>query len=161
MVLFFGSFWSGIKAVEIDARTGKPGPDVKVQPIAQRPEPPDALEAPFVIHRGKDFYLFVSFDACCQGTKSTYNIRVGRSSKIEGPYVDKEGKPLLQGGGTPVLATQGNQVGPGHCAVLREGNRYLLAYHFYDGDANGIPTLQVRPLAWTKDGWPMPEEPLK
>ena len=25
---------------------------------------------------------------------------------------------------------------------------------------HGIPTLQVRPLTWTKDGWPLAGEPL-
>lgn len=154
-----GSFWSGLKYVEADSNTGRPVPGAPVRPIASRPSP-GAIEAPFLIRRGDHYYLFVSFDFCCRGVRSTYNIRVGRSKSPEGPHVDRDGKPLLEGGGTPVLATQGRVIGPGHCAVLREGDRYLLAHHFYDGEAQGVPTLQIRPLTWDGDGWPRAEAPL-
>lgn len=160
LALAFGSFWSGIQLLELDPRTGKPAADAPVIPIARRP-PPDALEAPFLVRRGPYFYLFVSFDFCCRGLNSTYNIRVGRAKKVEGPYEDRDGKRLMEGGGTLVLGTDGRQIGPGHNAVLREKRRDLLAYHFYDGDKNGVPTLQVRPLVWTKDGWPTASAPFR
>ena len=155
LVLVFGSFWSGIQLVEADPKTGKPRAGAEAKPLARRPSP-DAIEAPFLIRHGDYFYLFVSFDLCCRGTRSTYNIRVGRSKSVEGPYIDRDGKPLLQGGGTVVLQTEGNVIGPGHCAIVHERGRDLLIHHFYDGAANGIPTLQVRPLAWDKDGWVKP-----
>ncbi|MFN3648211.1 MAG: arabinan endo-1,5-alpha-L-arabinosidase [Armatimonadota bacterium] len=156
----FGSFWSGLKLIEMMPTTGKlPDSGAPVIRIASRPRP-GAVEAPFLIERDGYHYLFVSFDFCCRGVRSTYNIRVGRSKKLEGPYLDREGKSLLEEGGTPVLATKGREIGPGHCAVLREPGRDLLVYHFYDGMANGIPTLQIRPLSWDADGWPTPGEPL-
>jgi arabinan endo-1,5-alpha-L-arabinosidase len=159
MVLTFGSFWSGLKLVEADPKSGKPLPGAEVRALARRPSP-DALEAPFLVRHGKDFYLFASYDFCCRGVNSTYNIKVGRSKQPEGPYLDRDGKPLLEDGGTSVLQTQGRFIGPGHCAILQEKGRDLLVHHFYDGESRGIPTLQVRPLTWDKEGWPVAGEPL-
>jgi arabinan endo-1,5-alpha-L-arabinosidase len=157
--LTFGSFWSGIRMVPLDLATGKPAAGAAPIPLARRP-PPDALEAPFLLRHGKYYYLFVSFDFCCRGVRSTYNIRVGRSEQAAGPYVDRDGKSLMEGGGTLLLGTQGRVIGPGHCAVLKDRKADYLAYHFYDGDDNGKPTLQLRPLTWSPDGWPATGEPL-
>lgn len=157
--LVFGSFWSGIQCIAVDRKTGKPLPGATVQCIARRPGS-TAIEAPFLVQRGPYYYLFVSFDFCCRGIKSTYNLRVGRSKSVMGPYLDREGRPMLEGGGTLLLGSEGSVIGPGHCAVLRDGRRYLLAHHFYDGDSNGVPTLQVRPLSWDREGWPRAEKPL-
>lgn len=158
LALVLGSFWTGIKLVALDSITGKPLPDVPLVSVAQRPS--TAIEAPFIIHRGDYYYLFVSFDACCQGTRSTYNIRVGRARDVTGPYLDHDGKSMMQGGGSLVLGTQDNMIGPGHCAVLQSVKGDFLVYHFYDGTANGVPTLGVRPLSWTPDGWPVALAPL-
>lgn len=158
--LSFGSFWSGIKLVKIDSRTGKPKPGAPLIALSQRPSP-NAQEAPFLVRRGKYFYLFVSFDSCCRGSDSTYNIRVGRAKSIEGPFLDRDGTPMLAGGGTPVLATQGRYVGPGHCAVLLEKGHDLLVNHFYDKDSNGVPTLQIRPLTWDESDWPEAGSPIE
>jgi len=160
LALVFGSFWSGIQYVEADLRTGKPRSGAVPQFIARRPGS-TAEEAPFLLRRGAYYYLFLSFDFCCRGTQSTYNIRIGRAKSVEGPYQDRDGKPLLEGGGTLLLGTEGSVIGPGHCAVLREPRRDLLVYHYYDGKASGVPTLQIRPLAWDKDGWPHAEAPLE
>lgn len=160
MAFSFGSFWSGIKLIMLDRKTGKPAPGAKLISLSRRPSP-DAEEAPFIIRRGKDYFLFVSFDVCCRGVNSTYNIRVGRAKAVEGPYVDREGRLLLEGGGTVLLETNGRVIGPGHCAVLQERRRDLLVHHFYDREANGVPTLQVRPLTWDKDGWPVAGQPLE
>ena len=58
-----------------------------------------AIEAASILEHDGRFYLFVSFDQCCKGVASTYNIRVGRADRIEGPYRDKDGKAMLDGGG--------------------------------------------------------------
>ncbi len=169
--LTFGSFFSGIKLVFVDAQTGKPAPDARVYSLAQRPSP-DAVEAPFVVRHGAYYYLFVSFDFCCRGLSSTYNIRVGRGRNVTGPYVDRDGKPLTAGGGSSVLAAQGREIGPGHCAVLQSAvlpaepgkaapvAQDYLVYHYYDRDVNGASRLQIRPLTWTRDGWPVAGDPL-
>lgn len=159
LVFMFGSFWSGIQYMDADPATGKPRPGAKPRSVARR-SPYTAIEAPFVIRRGDFYYLFVSFDQCCRGIRSTYNIRVGRARSVEGPYVDRAGRAMLDGGGTVLLETEGRVIGPGHCAVLRERDRDLLVHPYYDGEANGIAALQIRPLAWDPEAWPRAGKPL-
>jgi arabinan endo-1,5-alpha-L-arabinosidase len=156
----FGSFWSGLKIVPLDAKTGMLArPEEKPVGIASRPQEgpqqPGAIEAPFIVRRGRHFYLFASYDFCCRGANSTYNIRVGRADRISGPYLDRDGKSLLEGGGTPVLAsTTGRWRGPGHNGFLREGRRDSLVYHAYDSEDRGASKLHIEPVTWTRDGWP-------
>ena len=158
--LAFGSFWGGIKMVRLDPRTGlRAAEGGDIRPLASRP-PPDAIEAPFIVRKGDFYYLFVSFDYCCRGAKSDYNIVVGRSKEIAGPYADRDGKPMTEGGGTPVLAGYGRVRGPGHNAVLLRAEGDILVHHYYDADEAGAVKLQVRSLRWAKDGWPIAGEPL-
>jgi arabinan endo-1,5-alpha-L-arabinosidase len=156
--LSFGSFWGGIKLRRIDPATGKPSAeDEKLYALAARPrtaELPGAVEAPIIMRRGGFYYLFVSFDFCCRGEKSTYHVRVGRARRITGPYIDRDGKALTEGGGTPVIEGGGRWRGPGHCAVLQEGGVEKLVYHAYDAEWHGVPTLRVAPLVWDAEGWP-------
>ena len=155
--LSLGSFWSGIKITQINPRTGKPLRQ-SLESIAARPGN-SAVEAPFIIHQNGFYYLFVSWDYCCKGVNSDYKIVVGRSKNVTGPYSDRAGKPMLKGGGTLVLASYERYRGPGHNAVLREDQKDWLVHHFYDADNRGAPTLQVRPLLWAEDGWPLAGEP--
>ncbi len=85
---------------------------------------------------------------------STYNIRAGRSEAITGPYLDKDAKDLLSGGGTLVLGTDGPFIGPGHAGILSDGTNTWFSCHFYDGTRYGAPTLALLPLRWSEDGWP-------
>ena len=152
--LAFGSYWSGIKIIKLDARTGKPAADAKVIGIASRPGD-KAIEGPFIVRHGNWFYQFVSFDACCKGVESTYRTMVGRSRQITGPYEDFDGTPMLRGGGTTVLASQGNVRGPGHNGMLMNYHgRDWIAHHFYDANDNGRSHLQIRPIYWDANGWP-------
>lgn len=176
--LAWGSFWGGIKLRRLDAATGKLSPaDTVTYSLAARggpdalkgPSDTQAIEGPYIVRRGGHYYLFVSFDMCCQGANSTYNVRVGRSAHITGPYVDRDGVPMLRGGGTLVLAGHGVVRGPGHNAVLTDGDRQYLVHHYINANAGpaspndplGIPrSLQIRPLHWGWDGWPIAGEPL-
>lgn len=151
--LSFGSFWSGIKLIELDPETGKIAPGDKPSfSIAGRGGA--GIEASSILEHDGRFYLFVSFDQCCQGISSTYNIRVGRADAVTGPYLDRDGKPMAEGGGTLLLATTGHFIGPGGQEVLRTAQGEMLAYHYYDGDNLGAAKLQLSPLHWTPDGWP-------
>jgi arabinan endo-1,5-alpha-L-arabinosidase len=158
--LAFGSFWSGIKMRRIDASTGMlDARDTTLYALASRSRAngqPGAIEAPFVVYRDGYYYLFVSFDFCCRGAASTYNIRVGRSKKVTGPYVDRDGKAMLDGGGTLVREGGERWRGTGHCAVLRTEKGDMLVYHAYDATARGASTLRIEPLTWV-DGWPVVE----
>ena len=151
--LAFGSFWSGIKLSELNPETGKLiRADALRVALASRNG--GAIEAASILeHHGK-FYLFVSFDQCCKGVASTYNIRVGRADRVEGPYRDKEGKAMLEGGGSLLLATTGRFIGPGGQEAVRTSKGDMLAYHYYDGDAAGASKLQFSPILWSNDRWP-------
>jgi arabinan endo-1,5-alpha-L-arabinosidase len=154
--LVFGSFWSGIKLRRLDARTGKLSTaDTPLYSLAARPAP-DAIEAPYIVHRGHYYYLFVSFDFCCRGAQSTYRIMVGRARRVTGPYVDDHGRPMLEGAARQVLASYGRYRGPGGQSIFVDGPTHWLVYHYYDALDNGTSKLQIRPLRWTKDGWPLP-----
>ena len=115
---------------------------------------PSAIEAPNIIRKNDYYYLFVSFDFYCRGKDSTYNIRVGRSRNLTGPYMDRSGKPMMQGGGTLVVAGTGRWAGPGHCAVLQEKDGDKLVYHAYDTESRGVPTLRIANIRWDSEGWP-------
>jgi arabinan endo-1,5-alpha-L-arabinosidase len=152
--LAFGSFWSGIKLSELDPETGKlMRADTPRIALASR-EGGGAVEAASILEHDGKFYLFVSFDQCCKGVASTYNIRVGRAEQIEGPYRDKDGKAMLQGGGSLVMATSGRFIGPGGQEAVKTSKDDRLAYHYYDGDAAGASKLQFSPILWSADGWP-------
>lgn len=164
--LSFGSFWSGIKMRRIDPKTGKlSAKDTKLYSLASRkrpenppPAPPglpgdwQAIEAPFIVHHDKYYYLFVSFDLCCRGVKSNYRTMVGRSRRVTGPYVDAEGAPMLEGGGTQLLVGNQRWLGPGGESVLLQKDGDIIVFHAYDA-RTGRPSLQISPLVWAKE-WP-------
>lgn len=167
--LAWGSFWSGIKLHRLDAATGKFSTvDTVTYAIASRvgttvtdgPFDVEAVEAPSIVRHNGYFYLFASYDLCCRGAASTYNTRVGRAATITGPYVDRGGTALTAGGGTVVLAGSGRVAGPGGGSVLVDGSQSYLVHHFYDTQDNGTPTLQVRPIAWGTDDWPVVGDPV-
>lgn len=149
--MVFGSFWSGIKLLELDRVTGRaPGPAPVLRTLAWNP----SIEAPCLGKHNGFYYLFVNWDACCRGVDSTYNIRAGRSRLITGPYLDAEGRDLREGGGTLFLGTAGRRIGPGHAGVASWEGRDWFTSHYYDGQDEGRPKLDVRPLEW-REGWPV------
>jgi arabinan endo-1,5-alpha-L-arabinosidase len=170
--LAFGSFWDGIKMRRLDDQIGKlSSSDTKLYSLARRkrpdnapPNPPglpgnwQAIEAPFIVYHGPYYYLFVSFDLCCRGTKSTYKIMVGRSREVTGPYTDESGTPMLEGGGTPVLVGNDRWLGPGGQSIRTDtehglGNDHdVIVFHAYDSKT-GNPYLQISSIDWT-GGWP-------
>ena len=152
----FGSFWSGIKAFRLDPATGKGIDDVPaIVDLASRPLPPHAIEAPFIVHRHGFYYLFVSFDHCCRGVESDYNIRVGRAQNVTGPYHDRDGVPMLAGGGTLVVGPSDRYPGSGHNAVVHVDGTDYLVFHGYDTTFGGSATLRIQSLAWDDAGWPI------
>lgn len=154
----FGSFWGGIKLRKLDLATGKlDSKDSQIYSLASRPRSPTlpgAIEAPFIIRKNGYYYLFVSFDFCCRGKDSTYNIRVGRSRRVTGPYTDRSGKDMREEGGTLVIESEGRWRGPGHCAILQDSSGERIVYHAYDAEMRGTPTLRINTLFWDAEGWP-------
>lgn len=145
--LAFGSQWSGIKLTQIDPQSGKPlnqssAPTASKKPklysLAARPASLP-IEAPFILYRDGYYYLFASFNDCCMGAGSTYEIVVGRSHSITGPYRDESGKLMMEGGGTPVLRS-----------AAPRGGQDLTASWLTATAATGLSTITMtRPMpAW-------------
>jgi arabinan endo-1,5-alpha-L-arabinosidase len=150
----FGSFSSGIRMVELEWPSGLRADDAEPLRLADRGLVENAIEAPYIVPHDGWFYLFASRGFCCKGVDSTYEIIVGRSKDVRGPYLDADGGRLLEDGGTVVLTTDGDRIGPGGQSV----SGGMLAFHWYDGAAEGVPTLGILPLEWT-DGWPAVHPP--
>jgi len=149
--LVFGSFWSGIKLIQLDPQTGKRlSPNSPMHSLAHK----EQIEAPAIYFHDGLYYLFLNWGHCCRGVRSTYNIRVGRSRSITGPYLDRDGADMLEGDGTLVLESQGSAIGPGHAGVFEHDGQLMLSYHYYARDRRGQPRLGISQLRWDDQGWP-------
>lgn len=160
--LVFGSFWNGLKLVQLKKDLTAVAEPQKWYTVAARKRDfilPDsvagdaAIEAPFIFKKDKYYYLFVSFDYCCRGEKSTYKMMVGRSEKVYGPYADRDGVPMALGGGSVVLEGNKNWHGVGHNAVVTSNGTDYLVFHGYDANDNGKPKLRIEKISWY-NGWP-------
>ena len=164
--LSLGSFWTGLKLFELDPVTGKPlHPGRPPRALASRPVPagaPSIVEAPYIFAHDGWHWLLASYDYCCKGVNSTYYTVIGRSRRVEGPYLGRDGSSMLAGGGTILLRADLQEKqrfrGPGHPGHFRDadGTDYV-AYHAYDREARGAPTLRIVAVRWGADGWPVAE----
>ena len=164
----WGSFWDGIQIIPLD-KNMHVKKKAKPQTIARRhaigdpsaePNPtskfagPNAIEAPFIMKHGDYYYLFVSWDYCCRGMKSNYRVAVGRSKQVSGPYLDKMGKDMRDGGG--VLLLEGDKKeyeAMGHCAAYQFTDGDYFFCHGYSVEKNGASILVQKKIHWTEDGW--------
>lgn len=159
----FGSFWNGMKMFRMtDDLSAVAQPEEWIT-LSKRQrtwtlddkDPGDgAVEAPFIFKKGDWYYLFVSFDYCCRGKESTYKVVVGRSDDVKGPYLDKDGVPMTQGGGSLVIEGDGDKwQAIGHnSAYTFNGKDYFVA-HAYEM-IHGTPHLVIREISW-EDEWPV------
>ncbi|CAE6388905.1 unnamed protein product [Rhizoctonia solani] len=146
--LAFGSYWSGIKLIQLDSSTGKPSSST-LHSLATRTDN-KVVEAPMIVKQDNHYYLFTSWDQCCQGSNSTYHIRVGRSTSLTGPYTDQDGVELTSNGGTKILATHGYIFGPGGQHIFKDSDGWVMDYHYY------VPErwLGINRLNFSS-GWPV------
>lgn len=147
----YGSFSNGIGIIEINPSTGKVRSGATLRKVAGGNG--SDWEAPYLIKEGSYYYLFVNRGFCCRGVNSTYRIVVGRSSSPTGPFVDRSGVNLNNNGGTEVLRTSGRYIGPGHFGLLRENGSNFVSIHYYDGNDNGNPKLDIINMGFS-GGWP-------
>jgi arabinan endo-1,5-alpha-L-arabinosidase len=148
--LSYGTYFGFIRLVELDPKTGK-----RVegnQPINIAID----CEATDLVYRDGWYYLLGTHGTCCDGANSTYNIVVGRSRKVTGPYLDNVGRDMLKGGGKMVVAASERLLGPGHFgrAILPDGVEKMSCHYEADLDQSGRSVLGIRPLLW-KNGWPV------
>ena len=167
--LVWGSFWDGIQLARLDS-TMHIANGVKPRTVARRYDPnykpteenptskhagTNAIEAPFIFKHGGYYYLFVSWDYCCRGAKSNYRVAVGRSKTVDGPYLDRTGKDMANGGGTLFLEGDKKEwEAAGHCAAYTFDGDDIFICHGYSATQNGAAMLIQRPISWTADGWP-------
>lgn len=161
--MVFGSFWEGMKLVKlIPNRTALTNPEewYTVAKRERNPFTPDdkagdaAIEAPFIFKKNGYYYLFVSWDYCCRGKESTYKVVVGRSKSITGPYLDKEEKPMTEGGGSLVIEGNEHYAGVGHNGVYTLDDKDYMVFHAYDLRDDGKPKLKIKEIRWA-NLWPV------
>lgn len=150
----YGTYFGFIRIVQLDPKTGMRVKGNKAVNIAID------CEATALIYRDGWYYLFGTHGTCCSGTHSTYNIRVGRSRKPTGPYLDNMGMDMLRGGGKLVVAANNRLIGPGHFGLIDLGNdvQKFSCHYEADMDRGGRSVLDIRTLLW-KNGWPVAGEP--
>jgi arabinan endo-1,5-alpha-L-arabinosidase len=146
----YGTYFGFIRLVELDPGTGKRVEGNKAINIAID------CEATDLIYRDGWYYLLGTHGTCCDGANSTYNIVVGRSRKVTGPYLDNVGRDMLKGGGRMVVAAGGRVVGPGHFGrvILENGVEKMSCHYEADLDQGGRSVLGIRPLLWENE-WPV------
>jgi arabinan endo-1,5-alpha-L-arabinosidase len=153
--LAFGSFWQGVFLTELNPQTGRrTDTNAPLYHLAWN----HSIEAACLTRHEKFYYLFVNWGECCKGTNSTYEVRVGRAEKVTGPYRDRAGQDLAEGGGSPFLQTSGRFIGPGHIGIVADGitnGPTWFSYHYYDAAAQGRSRLALGKIDWS-DGWPTP-----
>jgi len=146
----YGTYFGFIRLIELDPATGKRVEGNKPLDIAID------CEATTLMYRDGWYYLLGTHGTCCDGANSTYNIVVGRSRKVTGPYLDNMDRDMLKGGGKMVLAAGGRVTGPGHFGLwdLGDGVQKMSCHYEADLDQSGRSVLGIRPLLW-KNGWPV------
>jgi len=148
--LTYGTYFGFIRVVELDPKTGKRIEGNKAVNIAID------CEATDMMYRDGWYYLLGTHGTCCSGANSTYNIRVGRSRSVTGPFLDNMGVDMLKGGGKLFVSASGRHIGPGHFGLmdLGDGVQKFSCHYEADLDRSGRSVLDIRPMMW-KDGWPI------
>ena len=149
--MVYGSYFGYIRLVELDPKTGQ-RLDPNVAPVNLAVN----CEAAILIHHDGWYYLLATHGSCCRGAESGYNIRMGRSRKVTGPYLDHTGLDMIRGGGTLFVGSSRRHIGPGHFGLLDlgDGVQRFSCHYEADLDRGGASVLDIRPLLW-KDGWPV------
>ena len=152
----YGTYFGFIRIVELDPRTGA---------RVEGNEPVNIAidcEATTIIYRNGWYYLLGTHGTCCDGVNSTYNIVVGRSRSVTGPFIDNVGRDMLAGGGKMVIDGEDRQFGAGHFGRYIEDNGVeKMSFHWEaDLDRSGRSVLAIRPLVWVND-WPVAGDAFK
>ena len=145
----YGTYFGNIRLIELDPKTGE-----RVKGNVEKDVAIDC-EASALMYKDGWYYLLGTHGTCCDGVNSTYNIVVGRSRSVEGPYVDNVGRDMFHGGGRMVIAAGDRCTGAGHFGryIIDEGVEVMSFHWEADFELSGRSVLAVRPVLW-KNGWP-------
>lgn len=117
-----------------------------------------AFEGAMIHKRGGYYYLFASVGSCCEGENSTYRTVVGRSAKLTGPYVNKQGGTMYDNNYTTIIRGNNRWAGPGHNSEIitdDNGDDWIM-YHSYDKkDVDRGRVLMLDKITWDASGWPV------
>ncbi|MBR5300733.1 MAG: family 43 glycosylhydrolase, partial [Bacteroidales bacterium] len=146
----YGTYFGFIRMVELDPKTG-----AKVEGTVD-PNIAIDCEATTMIYRNGWYYLLGTHGTCCDGVNSTYNIVVGRSRNVTGPFIDNMGRDMVAGGGKMVVDGEDRQFGAGHFGryIEDEGVEKMSFHWEADLDRSGRSVLAIRPIVWVND-WPV------
>ena len=149
----YGTYFGNIRIVEIDPETGHRVEGNQAVDVAID------CEASALMYRNGWYYLLGTHGTCCDGVNSTYNIVVGRSRSVTGPYYDNVGRDMMAGGGKMVMNARKRTFGAGHFGrFVEEPGVEKMSFHWEaDLDQGGRSVLAIRPIVW-KDGWPVAGE---
>ena len=149
----YGTYFGFIRMVELDPKTG-----AKVEGTVD-PNIAIDCEATTMIYRNGWYYLLGTHGTCCDGVNSTYNIVVGRSRSVYGPFLDNMGRDMVAGGGKMVVDGEDRQFGAGHFGryIEDEGVEKMSFHWEADLDRSARSVLAIRPLVWVND-WPVAGE---
>lgn len=155
--LYYGSFYGGTYVVPLQSSGLAVEPGAKPVQVGAN----GRFEGTFVVRRRGFYYMFASSGNCCAGPNTGYSVFVGRARSPLGPFTDRLGIPMTAGGGTLVLAANGNDwVGPGGNSLVQDpAGGYWMAFHaisqqtpYLPSGANARPML-LAPVEW-RGGWP-------
>lgn len=146
----YGTYFGFIRIIELDPVSGA---------RVEGNEPVNIAidcEATTVIWRNGWYYLLGTHGTCCDGVNSTYNIVVGRSRNVTGPYLDNMGRDMIAGGGKMVIDAEDRQFGAGHFGRwIEDDGVEKMSFHWEaDLDRSARCVLAIRPLLWEND-WPV------
>ncbi len=151
--LIYGSYKAGLRLVELDRKTGK----LKSQTPQLYTITTALGEGSFIIKGPDYYYVFASRGRCCAGMQSTYQVVMGRSKNVTGPYLNKEGKSWVDNSYSILLAGDSTAPGKGHNGFFTEHDTTFIVYHAYTRAANGASLLNIKPLYIDEQGWPAME----
>ncbi|WP_161554500.1 arabinan endo-1,5-alpha-L-arabinosidase [Sinomicrobium soli] len=174
--LTFGSHFGGIKLIRL-GEDGKMHPGItEISDLARKENTfRNAIEAPALYPGTKNgeegFWLFVNWgtgNSIANGENATYEVKMGWSQDIRGPYLDKEGNSMYDGGGTVFLSNQqtfewdeSTRIAPGHVGLIY-GDKLdgthpdWVSYSYWLKNPparNGI-RMGIQRLGTDEDGWP-------
>ena len=151
--VFWGSF-HGIYGIELTEDGLAVQPGSTPTPIAG-----NQMEGTYIHKRGDDYYLFGSNGSCCEGANSTYQVIYGHSKNLFGPYMTKEGNPMLEGHYNVLLHGNEKVAGPGHNAEFitdDKGQDWIIYHGYLKTDPDAGRQVFMDKVNWI-DGWPVVE----